>query len=235
MKFLKKLLIAVLALLVLACVASWFYLCSSGTDYNLKASLSGLTDEVEVYFDEYAIPHIYAENEEDAYRAFGYVHANERLWQMELVRRIGPGKLSEVFGAATLETDKFFRTIGMADYTKASVRHLQEDMEPAIRNNVMAYIDGINQFIENGDTPLEYSILGLEKTPFTPEDLYNTMGYMAFSFAMAHKTEPILTHVLEKTRGGIFTGSDDRGGLEQHADPQWERTGGDGSPVAAGG
>ena len=77
MKYLKKLLLGILFLLLLIVAASWFYLRSSGPEYNLNTTLSGLNEKVEVYYDEYAIPHTYAQNEEDAYRAFGYVLARK--------------------------------------------------------------------------------------------------------------------------------------------------------------
>ena len=204
MKFIKRLVLLLAALLIITVAVAGFYLQNSKPDYNESAILIGLDSKVDVYYDEYAIPHIYAGNETDAYRAFGYVHAKERLWQMELIRRVAPGRLSEVFGDATVKTDKFFRMIGISEYSKTSVRLFNENAEPMIKDKVMAYLEGINQFIDQGQTPLEFTILGLEKSHFTLEDVYNTLGYMSFSFAMAHKTEPILTHILEKHGAGYL-------------------------------
>ena len=72
-----------------------------------------LQEEVTIHYDTYGIPHIYANNEADAFTALGYVHAQDRLWQMELIRRIAPGRLSELFGEKLLETDRFFVASGI--------------------------------------------------------------------------------------------------------------------------
>lgn len=212
MKLLKRIAILIVVLLLVTIAAAKLYLQSHSPDYNANLALAGLSGEVELYFDQYAIPHIYTGNENDAFRALGYVHAQERLWQMELVRRIAPGRLSEVFGEATLKTDQFFRMIGLSEYSAESVRHFNESLAAPIREKVLAYLDGINQFVDNGKTPLEFTIMGLEKTHFTPTDVYNITGYMAFSFAMAHKTEPILSYILEKY------GNDYLADLDVHVD-----------------
>ena len=70
------------------------------------------------------MPHIYAENEEDAMRSLGYVHAQDRLWQMELLRRIAPGRLSEMFGEKTLKNDLFFAGLGIDAYSKKTVENI---------------------------------------------------------------------------------------------------------------
>jgi hypothetical protein len=70
--------------------------------------LKGLNQRVEVLFDDYGVPHIYGQNEEDVYFAFGYVHAQERLFQMEMMRRVSAGRLSEILGSSVIEVDKFF-------------------------------------------------------------------------------------------------------------------------------
>src|ERR1700686_755587 len=75
--------------------------------------LEGLHEPVEIITDQYGVPHVYAQNEDDLFFAQGYVHAQERLWQMELNRRIGSGRLSQVFGEITIEADRFSRRIGM--------------------------------------------------------------------------------------------------------------------------
>ncbi|MCB0030719.1 MAG: penicillin acylase family protein, partial [Anaerolineales bacterium] len=77
-----------------------------------RVELDGLSAEVTVIRDEMGIPHIYAENEKDLYFAQGYVHAQDRFWQMEFWRHIGQGRISEIAGEATINSDKFIRTMG---------------------------------------------------------------------------------------------------------------------------
>lgn len=165
-------------------------------DYSGKKELANLQQEVKVYYDDYGIPHIYGENEKDAFRTLGYVHAQDRLWQMELLRRIASGGLSEVFGADLIGTDKFFLSLGIADASKLTAASVAENDEGVVL--AKAYLDGINQFITEGPTPIEFHLTGIEKKAFVLEDVYNTIGYMAFSFAMAHKTDPLLTTINSK-------------------------------------
>ena len=182
------LLFVVLCLISIGVIA---YLLSP--DYEGEKELTNLSEEVEVYYDAYGIPHIYGTNEEDALRAMGYVHAQDRLWQMELLRRIASGGLSEVFGQDLVSTDKFFLALGVNDASEKTVSELNlYDKEIRL---AQAYLDGINQFIKEGPTPVEFYLTGIEKRPFELKDVYNTIGYMDFSFAMAHKSDPLLTNI----------------------------------------
>ncbi|MGS0528373.1 penicillin acylase family protein [Zobellia nedashkovskayae] len=165
-------------------------------DYDGKKKLQGLSEEVQVYYDTYGIPHIYAKNDADAFKALGYVHAQDRLWQMELLRRIGRGGLSEVFGKDLLGTDKFFLALGIDDYSSETIAKLNTS-DAAVQMS-QAYLEGVNQFVEEGPTPIEFYLTGIDKKPFVLKDVYNTIGYMAFSFAMAHKTDPLLSKIKDK-------------------------------------
>ena len=196
MKILRKFLKFLLALLVVLLVAGFFFVQHLKPEYSGTEKLPGLADSVRVDYDVFGIPHIFANSEADALRALGYVHAQDRLWQMELLRRVGRGGLSEVFGSRTLETDRFFLALGIDESSRETVASLDPGSPAA--ELTRAYLEGVNAFIANGPTPLEYYLTGLEKTPFTMVDIYNTIGYMAFSFAMAHKTDPFLTGIGEK-------------------------------------
>ncbi|MGB5500335.1 MAG: penicillin acylase family protein [Maribacter sp.] len=193
MKKIKKAGWGVLAILGILVLASGIFINTLTPSYEGEAQLSDLSDEVNVYFDTYGIPHIYAQNELDAFRTLGYVHAQDRLWQMEVLRRIGTGRLSEVFGSKMLDTDKFFLSLGIDEATNKTVARLDQESPSVILSQ--AYLEGINQFIAEGPTPIEFYLTGLEKKPFTIKDMYNTLGYMAFSFAMAHKTDPLLSNI----------------------------------------
>ncbi len=196
MKFLKNTLKILLVLVIIIVIGLWFFSNSLKPTYDGNLKLASLQDEVTVYYDAHGIPHIYAQNQLDAQTALGYVHAQDRLWQMELMRRIAPGRLSEIVGAKTIETDKFFAGLGIEEHTAKSIAKL--DKSTMSYKLALAYLDGVNQFIKNGPTPIEYHLLGLKKEPFQLEDMYNVFGYMSFSFAMAHKTDPLLTQIQEK-------------------------------------
>jgi len=193
---LKKTLIILAVILVLLLFSGFIFTNSLRPTYNGKLSLTSLKNEVEVYYDTYGVPHIYAQNEIDARRTLGYVHAQDRLWQMELIRRIAAGRLSEMFGEKLIKTDKFFSGLGIEEASEETIQQLDKNSEAY--QLAIAYLDGINQYIENGSTPIEFYLLGIDKEAYTLKDMYNVFGYMSFSFAIAHKTDPLLTEIKEK-------------------------------------
>lgn len=196
MRILKKILLIIAILIVLILIGGWMYFNSLKPDYSGDITLSNLENETSVYFDEYGIPHIYAQNQYDATTALGYVHAQDRLWQMELMRRIAPGRLSEIFGKDMLKNDQFFVSLGIEEASRKSMEKLDKNGE--VYKLAIAYLNGVNQFIENGPTPIEFTLIGIEKEPYQLNDIYNILGYMSFSFAMAQKTDPLLSILKEK-------------------------------------
>lgn len=192
----KKVIAIIVLVLGLLSLALIIFIQTLKPDYKGKKQLKDISDKVSVYFDTYGIPHIYAGSELDAIRTLGYVHAQDRLWQMELLRRIGKGGLSEVFGEDMVKTDKFFLSLGIDDNSAKAAAVLDKNSEE--NKLAQAYLDGVNQFIERGPTPVEFFLTGITKKPFQLKDIYNTVGYMAFSFAMAHKTDPLLTNINDK-------------------------------------
>ncbi len=191
----RKVLIVLGSLFIIAIFALLCFITMHTPRYDGELSLEGLEKPVEVLFDDYGIPHIYAENEVDAYRAFGYIHAQDRLFQLEMMRRVGTGTLSELLGASLIDTDKFFRTLGIPKQAERSTENWNNQPDSPLKAATHAYIDGVNQFIQGGNLPVEYSLLGAEPKEFTVNDIHSITGYMAFSFAMAVRTDPILTKI----------------------------------------
>ena len=196
MKGFLKIIKIVFLVCVLVFVAAWLYSRTLYPTYEGELSLENLSENVTVHFDENGVPHINAETQKDAYTALGYVHAQDRLWQMELIRRIAPGSLSEIFGDKLVETDVFFAGLGLVEDANESIAKI--DINSEAYKLTMAYLDGVNQFVEEGATPIEYNLIGLKKTKFTVNDVYNVFGYMSFSFAIAQKTDPLLQEIKEK-------------------------------------
>ena len=110
-----------LVLLVAAGAAGWFWLKSSLPQVSGTIATGAVTGKVDILRDENGVPHIFAANDEDAYVALGYVHAQDRLWQMEMTRRLGAGRLSEIFGEATVPIDRYSRTFGLYRLAEAQV------------------------------------------------------------------------------------------------------------------
>ncbi|HTX19708.1 MAG TPA: penicillin acylase family protein [Bacteroidota bacterium] len=126
----------------------------------------GLLKPVIVERDEYGVPHLFAQNEHDLFFAQGYVHAQDRLWQMDVSRRAGEGRLSEVFGPSTLKFDRLFRTVGMLRIAE----RIAENLHPESRELLQSYSDGVNAFIAShkGKYPIEFDMLNYEPEPWTP-------------------------------------------------------------------
>ncbi|NGY38560.1 penicillin acylase family protein [Flavobacterium sp. XN-5] len=196
MKIFKKVLLVIVSFVVILIIGFMLYGFYLKPKYEGELQLKNIQKETTVYFDDFGIPHIYAQNAEDAMTALGYVHAQDRLWQMELMRRIAPGRLSEIFGNVTLKNDQFFAGLGIEEASLKAIAALDRNSEGY--KGTMAYLEGINQYMEEGASPIEFQLLGVKKEKFTIKDVYNIFGYMSFSFAMAHKTDPLLTDIRNK-------------------------------------
>lgn len=131
-------------------------------------ALQGLDGPVEVIRDSDGVPHIFADQVNDAYFALGFTHAQDRLWQMEMTRRVGAGRLSEVFGSRTLKIDRFIRTLGLYRAAQAQLTL----MKPDERALLDAYAAGVNAFLHNhaGVLAPEFAVLGHEPERWRPED-----------------------------------------------------------------
>jgi penicillin amidase len=195
MKWLKRILISLVVIIACVFIGAYIWLNSSKPTYEGELKLSGLQDQVDVYFDDYGVPHIYAQNKHDLYMAFGYVHAQDRLFQMEMLRRAGSGRLAEIFGKPLLKVDRMFRSLGLSEYAQESAIYMESQKETPMYADITAYLEGINYFQDHGDTPPEFSIVGIEKKHYTIEDLYYITGAMSFSFSQAQKTEPVIDFI----------------------------------------
>jgi penicillin amidase len=202
MKLLKKILKIALVSLVFVLVVTWLYSKTYPPNYKGEIEIKNLSEKVTIYFDEIGVPHINAQNQNDAYIALGYVHAQDRLWQMEVIRRIAAGRLSEIFGEKLIKADKLFSGLGIEEASERTIKNLDKKSPKYKLAN--AYLEGVNQYIKEGKTPIEFTLVGVEKEKYTLKDVYNVFGYMAFSFAVGHKTDPLLTEVKEKLGEAYF-------------------------------
>ncbi len=150
---------------------------------NGTVRVEGLSAAVEIYRDRYGVPHIYAQTPEDLFFAQGYVHAQDRFWQMEFWRRIGAGRLSEYFGEATLSTDIYLRTMGFARIAEQEYAHADEET----RRILEAYAAGVNAYIQTrqpAQLGLEFALLQLQGVdvhvePWTPVNTLTWAKIMA--------------------------------------------------------
>jgi penicillin amidase len=161
-----------------------------------KLHLSGLHEAVEIITDRYGIPHIYAQNEDDLYFAQGYMHAQDRLWQLEINRRLGSGRLSEIFGEVALETDRFCRRLGMHRSAEEEITRL----DPHNKRVLEAYTRGINTYISTTShkLPIEFTILRFKPAPWRPADTIQWGKMMGWNLGGNWETELIRAQLIAK-------------------------------------
>jgi len=159
-------------------------------------SLTGLQQQVTVGRDGWGVPHIRARSVGDLAEAQGYVMAQDRLWQMDLLRRVARGQLSEVLGERTLRFDRDFRTLGIG---RAADREATT-LDPETRKIFEAYARGVNQFIEQhkNNLPLEFSLLRYKPQPWNPADTLAISGYMYRTLADTREREINRAKVTER-------------------------------------
>ena len=208
--YLKRAGIGLLAVIVLLGGSGGFYFKSylpntvapqSFPQIEGEIQLEGLNTPVDIYRDEMGIPHIYADTLHDLFFAQGYVHAQDRFWQMDFWRHVGSGTISEMMGSSALETDKFLRTFGWKQTAEAEYTTLS----PTTKAMVDSYAEGVNAYLADHDKTalsLEYAILGLlspdyEIEPWNPINSLTWGKYMAWDLRANMDDELIRAYMLK--------------------------------------
>jgi len=174
---------------------AFLYLRQSLPKTEGEIRLAGLAAPVEVLRDRYGIPHIFAASLEDASFALGFVHAQDRLWQMEMSRRIAAGRVAEIVGAGALETDRFLRTLGVRRSAEANLRALDAET----RRLLDAYATGVNAFLASDPVlPIEFWLTRSKPEPWTPADSVAWTKMMAWDLGHNWRDE-LLRMRLAKT------------------------------------
>ena len=161
-----------------------------------RAQLSGLTAPVDVYRDEYGVPLVAAGTERDLMFAIGYVHAQDRLWQMDLARHAGEGRLSELFGTETVPFDHLFRVVGLRRTADSILAHL----DGSTLGQLTWYAEGVNAFIESnrGRFPVEFDLLGHDPEPWQPVHSLLVARLVAWELNLSWWTDITLGAIAER-------------------------------------
>jgi penicillin amidase len=203
MHALKKVLLVIASLIAIALIIIFVIIqriSNSGKPiYEGETDLPGLRGKVEVIRDERGMPHIYAENDNDLYMAVGYVMAQERLWQMDLIRRATTGRLSEIFGEDYVETDLFLRSLRMNDKSEMVLK----SMDKEILSCIESFVDGVNHYIEQAgnDLPPEFRILRYKPEPWSALYTANIIGYMGWDLASGNLAGDVMTYKMIQELG----------------------------------
>jgi penicillin amidase len=190
---------AILAVLSAGGAGLYWYLTQSLPTTSGTITVPGIGGSIEIVRDVDAIPHISASTKADAFFGLGYVHAQDRLWQMEFQRRIGHARLSEIFGRATIPQDRFLRTLGVGRAAQSAWDHLPAD----IKQQVDAYVAGINAFIDSHRgrrLPPEFTLLRFEPEPFAGPDVLAWVKMMAWDLSANYSLE-LMRHDIEARVG----------------------------------
>lgn len=161
-----------------------------------EIQLAGLDGPVDIYRDQMGIPHIYAATAHDLFFAQGYVHAQERFWQMDAWRHIGSGTLSEMFGKGQVETDTFLRTLGW----RQTAEQEYAGLDPESKAILDSYTEGVNAYLKDHDTTalsLEYAILGLLSPDYKIEK-WTPINSLTWGKAMAWDLRGNLDEEIER-------------------------------------
>ncbi len=182
MRWVVRLVVALIVLVGLAGSAIYILarLSLPAIDGEIKVAQT-LAGPVDILRDRHAIPHIRANSRNDAAFGLGYAHAQDRLWQMEIQRRVAAGRLAELFGTPALNTDKFLRTLGIRRKAVTAFAALQ----PATQDTLQAYADGVNAFLANNSGPLppEFIAFDVKPEPWTPADSLGWLKMMAWDLS----------------------------------------------------
>ncbi len=180
----------------LAAAAGYAWLRQSLPQLEGTLALAGLKAPVEIVRDRHGVPHIYAGSVEDAFFALGFVHAQDRLWQMEMNRRIGSGRLSEALGAATLDADKFLRTLGVRRVAEATLKAFSANA----RGQLDAYAAGVNAFLAQraGPLPPEFLLTRVKPEPWQSADSVAWIKMMAWDLGGNWRSELLRLRLAKK-------------------------------------
>jgi penicillin G amidase len=177
----------------------WWFVYRPLPQVDGAVSLPGLKSDVTVERDVWGVPHIRASSFNDMVEAQGYVTAQDRLWQMDLLRRVARGQISELFGAELVTVDKQFRTLRLGVAADRDVSLLDEEQ----RSTVEAYARGVNAFIaqHEGNLPIEFKLLRYRPDPWKPSDSLAIAGYMYQTLSSSWESKMDRAKVTE--RAGI--------------------------------
>ena len=191
-------LLAIIAVLIIG-VSLYVYLAIDDSFPQTEGELQvqGLDAPVDIYRDQVGIPHIFASTEHDLFFAEGYVHAQDRFWQMDFQRHVGAGRLSEMLGSATLDTDTFLRTVGWERVARAELDLLDADSLATLQ----AYSDGVNAYLADhagSELSLEYLFLGLLNPDYQPP-AWEPLNTLTWAKAMAWDLRDNMDNEIERS------------------------------------
>ncbi len=196
-RWLLRLTVGALILGASAAALIYWFASRSIPDYDARLAVAGITSEVEIVRDHADVPHIFGGNDADVFFGLGFAHAQDRLWQMLLLRRTAQGRLSELFGARTLQFDDLLRRLDLYPLAVESASHLDPDTTAALEaysRGVNAWLDEVNAGARGRGAP-EFWLFTPEVAPWTPADSVAIVKLMALRLSGQAQTEVLRARV----------------------------------------
>ncbi|HEX7356605.1 MAG TPA: penicillin acylase family protein [Ignavibacteriaceae bacterium] len=174
----------------------YYMLSTSLPQYTGQIKSSKIINDIEVYRDSFAVPYILAKSDEDAAFALGYLHAQERLFTMDMIRRAGEGRLAEILGEKAIPFDKMFRTVGI----KRNIEKNLNKYDPSVMKILQAYSNGINEYLKErkGNYAIEFDVLGYEPEPWKPIHSLIVIKMMAWELNISWWTDLSFAELIQK-------------------------------------
>lgn len=202
-RFSLVLFLPVILLIGIACLK----LRSSLPEVEHSLEMQDMGAAVVTTFDKHGIPYIEAKSYEDALQALGYIHARDRFWQMELGRRTAQGRLSEILGKDSLQTDITMRTLGLYKVAQKNIEYMDENTKLAYSH----YVRGVNAWLDENRFPVEFSFLSYKPETWSIADSISLMKLMALNLDENYKKElmnELLVSALGQEKAGLIRGFD---------------------------
>lgn len=197
----KKLLftgIGFILLMILMITGAFIWLYTHSPDIDSTFHCEYLQEKVRVIRDKWGVPHIEARNGKDAYFAYGFTLAQDRLFQMEMERRAARGELAEIIGPSLLEEDKINRLLLFRHTAEEYLTKNEKKIDPQALKLLDAFLAGVNYFIETQPLPPEFTLLGITPRKFTRLDSLSMSNYMGYLLSFGIETDSLFSIIKTK-------------------------------------
>lgn len=193
--FFKLLLFLLILLIGFSGLAVYWTFYKPLPEYSGEQQLEGLTNRSTIHWDNNGVPHIFADNREDIFRSMGYVHAQDRLWQMTVSQLVAEGRMAEFLGPDALSFDKHQRTLGIWEVAG----EMEKNLPDSVRSLLQAYADGVNSYVNSHQKqlPVQFAIVNMEPIPWTVRHTLAMSRLMAWEMNISWMIEPVF-HQLTK-------------------------------------
>jgi penicillin amidase len=201
--FIKLLLFFLILIIGFAGLAFYWTFYKPLPDYEATIEQEALTNDVTIHWDEYGVPHLFADNEADLYYGFGYVHAQDRLWQMTISQLAAEGRFAEFFGPELIEFDKYQRTLGIWE---VAGRILEEEITEKELQFLQAYSDGVNAYIRqnNNKLPVQFALAEMHPLEWTPRHSIAIVRLMGWELNLSWWSEVTYNYLKNKLPADTF-------------------------------